>query len=88
MTLQPEGAYYWSLGHGTTKEHDYCHQKAHRITVTGHTSLQPTMPNIDIQSQPQSVHCFHYLVAILLFASLMMDRLTGKVNLLVLGRSS
>lgn len=46
------------------------------------------MPDIDIQSQSQSVRFFHYLEAIaatfLLFALLVMDRLTNKADLSVL----
>lgn len=64
-TLQPEGTYYRSLGHGTTSHRNDC-GRAH--------FLQPTMPDIDIQSQSQSVRFFHYLEAIaatfLLFALL------------------
>src|SRR5271156_3014221 len=82
MTLQPEGAYYRSLGHDTTKEHDNCHQR--------HTAIGMTVAPVHFRTANHAR--YQYPISIctlfpllgsyssnsLLFSSLIMNRLTNK----------
>jgi hypothetical protein len=82
MTLQPEGAYYRSLGHDTTKEHDNCHPEAHsHRDDSGPVHFRTA--NHARYRYPVSICTLFPLLGsyssnFLLFSLLIMNRLTNK----------